>query len=462
MFEVVGGPAADLDAFDWEPIPDAVWASLPPAPADGLPEGVSAEYVDSCDRLVDRAIAAGPGPAALAWLTAVPAEVLSEAARSLALRELTAMTSYVESVRTELTAVIAGPAPNTADQRCEEPFAAHEVAVATTTSVYAADNLIALARDLSTVLRASRDAMRRGELTLAQAKVLHGATLMLRRVAEVARAVEAKVLPRAAMQSTAAFRACVRRWVAALDPTFTERARAARATVTVDHYALDDGTGELYVRGPLEITTEIHMALTAYAAKTKDQLGGTIAQRKLAGLREITETYLAGPGVPTWHGRLPTVNVVIELPTLLGLNNHPAEIPGIGPLPAEAATWLLADGAPLRRLITDPMTGHLLDYGTTAYPVPPALADYLIAKNIHSAGPHSSVDARITDMEHNVPHDDGGPTDRRNATPVDRRWHRAKTHGDWTYTKDEAGVVTWRSPTGLTCRVEPHDDRLGP
>ena len=65
-------------------------------------------------------------------------------------------------------------------------------------------------------------------------------------------------------------------------------------------------------------------------------------------------------------------------------------------------------------------------------------------------------------MEHNLPYDQDGRTNPINATPVDRRWHRAKTHGGWTYTKDEQGVVTWRSPTGLTCRVEPHDYRLGP
>jgi len=309
-------------------------------------------------------------------------------------------------------------------------------------------------------LRASREAMRAGRLTLAQARVLHDATYQL--PAEIARKVEARVLPRAHGQSTARFRAGVRRAVAALDPAFAARAKAARAEVRVCHELGDDGTGELYVRGPLEITTEIHMALTAYAAKTADTLGGTADQRKLAGLRDMAETYLGEPGVPRRHGRIPTVNVVIELPTLLGLNAHPAEIPGIGPLPAEAALWLLADGAPLRRLVTDPLTGHLLDYGTSTYTVPPALADQLIARYIHSAGPHSTVDASLTDMEHNIPHDARGPTDPWNNTPVDRRWHNAKTHGDWTYTKDENGVITWTSPTGLTVRIEPHDYRLGP
>ena len=61
MFDWFGGVPEG-----WEPIPDEVWAELPPPDVDG----------DAVDRVVDRAAAAGPGPASLAWLSAVPAEVL--------------------------------------------------------------------------------------------------------------------------------------------------------------------------------------------------------------------------------------------------------------------------------------------------------------------------------------------------------------------------------------------------
>ena len=109
------------------------------------------------------------------------------------------------------------------------------------------------------------------------------------------------------------------------------------------------------------------------------------------------------------------------------------------------------------------MTGHLLDYGQRTYTVPPALADFLIAKNVTSATPHSSVDARVTDMEHNLPHDQGGPTDPINCTPTDRRWHRAKTHGGWRYQKRDDGAVIWTSPTsGQSCQIDPYDYRAGP
>jgi hypothetical protein len=206
------------------------------------------------------------------------------------------------------------------------------------------------------------------------------------------------------------------------------------------------------------------MALTAYAAKTKPELGGTAAQRKLAGLRDLTDRYLDSPSCPKLHGRLPVLNITVDLPTVLGMRNNPAEIPGVGAIPADAARWLLADGAPLRRLIIDPDNGKLLDYGTTTYVAPPRLADHLIATSINSASPHSNIDAHGCDIDHNQPHDNGGPTNPTNCTPVERRWHRAKTHADWTYTKNpDTGVVTWQSPTSsLTCQIDPYDYRAGP
>jgi hypothetical protein len=109
--------------------------------------------------------------------------------------------------------------------------------------------------------------------------------------------------------------------------------------------------------------------------------------------------------------------------------------------------------------VTDPLTGHLLDLGRSTYTASPGLAEYLITRNVTSAAPHSMVPATGCDIEHNTPHDQGGHTDRVNATPVDRRWHRPKTHSTWTYQKAADGTIIWTSPTGLTCQIDPHDYR---
>jgi hypothetical protein len=439
---------------EWEPIPAGELASLGDWDFP-LATGESASVPAGLDELVHQAQLGPLGVNTLALITATPPELLSDEARSLGLQTLTMLASHVEAVRAEFTVAISGPKPKALSDRLED-YSAHEIAVATKTSVHAADHQIWFARDLADRLSATAEAMRRGEVNLAQARALSEATTHLD--VKIARAVESKLLRFAFRQNITAFRGALRRWVAKLDPDFEPRAAAARRECVVEHTAHDDGTGDLYIRGPLEITTAISMALTAYAARTKDLLGGTVGQRKLAGLRDWAETYLASPNAPTQHGRTPTVNVTIDLLTLLGLRNHPAHIPGVGLIPADAARWLLADGAPLRRLIIDPDNGELLDYGHTQR-VPADLADLLIARNVTSAAPHSNVDSRICDMEHNIPHDRRGPTNPVNCTPVDRRWHRAKTHANWRYQKADDGTVTWTSPTGLSCQIDPYDYR---
>jgi hypothetical protein len=444
------------------------WSPLPAAPLTAE-EIADAEFVDydpdrfppEIEVLIEEAGSIDFGLGTLPRLLTVPFAELSDAGRIRALEVMSRYSHYIDGLKAELTGLIAGPSPATPELGRED-YSAHEISVATRCSVYAADAQISFARDLAERLQATAAAMADGRITERQARALSEGTCHLD--VEIAREIEAKLLKFSHRQDLTLFRASLKRWLGRLDPDFTTRATAARQECVVDHTASDDGTGELFIRGPLEITTAISMALTAYAAKTKPELGGTAPQRKLAALRDMTDRYLDSPDCPKSHGRLPTLNIVIDLPTVLGMRDNPAEIPGVGAIPADVAGWLLSDGAPLRRLIIDPDNGQLLDYGTTTYLVPPALADHLIAKNITSASPHSNIPSASADMEHNTPHQHGGPTNPINTTPVDRRWHRAKTHADWTYEKDaETGVITWRSPTsGLTCQIDPYDYRAGP
>jgi hypothetical protein len=151
----------------------------------------------------------------------------------------------------------------------------------------------------------------------------------------------------------------------------------------------------------------------------------------------------------------------MDLPTFLGLTNHPGEILGTSQLiPADTLRDLVPVAA-IRRIITDPMTGHLLDYGRTTYRFPPDLAAYHLFRAVTSTGPGSTVSAFRGDIDHPVPWDDGGGTNRSNGNPCNRRWHRAKSIGGWTVTQVDDGWI-WTSPLGLIYKTSPHDYRLGP
>ncbi len=80
------------------------------------------------------------------------------------------------------------------------------------------------------------------------------------------------------------------------------------------------------------------------------------------------------------HRRPVTVNVTIDLPTLLGLAENPGQLAGYGAIPASVARALASDGK-WQRFITDPQTGTLLDFGRESYEPPQALVDFLIARD---------------------------------------------------------------------------------
>jgi hypothetical protein len=398
----------------------------------------------------------GPCGEALNLLAGVNPNGLSKAARVSALAQLAAIGAHHEAAVARMTAAVAGPEP--ADPR--EDWGTHDVSAASRCSLGSADQRVAFSRDLAGRLSATLTALTEGRISYQQARLLSQATAHLSD--EIAQEIEANMLRFAYRQDLTKFKLALRRWLARLDPDFAARAKAARAEVDVRHNALDDGTGELYIRGPLELTATIDSALNGYAAANKSRHGGTIAGRKLAGLVQWAETYLTSPDAPRRHGRTIGLSLCFDPPTMFGMAQHPAEIPGYGMVPAEAALHLLAAGSPLRKLIIDPDDGHLLYYGRTTYVVPPPLTDHLIALHISSAAPHSAVPAAGCDMDHNLPFGDDGTTDPDNTAPLDRRWHRAKTHAGWTWVKNEDASITWASPTGHTYRVDPHDYRLGP
>ncbi len=79
---------------------------------------------------------------------------------------------------------------------------------------------------------------------------------------------------------------------------------------------------------------------------------------------------LADPNAPRRHGRRHQVQFITDLPSLLGLADNPAELLGFGPIPAALVRDRAAQ-ADWRRLVVDPVTGYLLDYGSVIYRPPP-------------------------------------------------------------------------------------------
>jgi len=129
-----------------------------------------------------------------------------------------------------------------------------------------------------------------------------------------------------------------------------------------------------------------------------------------------------------------------------------AEIRGAGAVSADVVRDLLADpqvAITMRRLVTDPVTGHLLDYGRTTYEIPDPLRRYLVARDrtCRFSGCHRR--AEKCQLDHATAWDDGGDTNPTNLGALCLRHHQLKTHAGWDITDSRAdGSCTWHSPQG--------------
>ena len=147
------------------------------------------------------------------------------------------------------------------------------------------------------------------------------------------------------------------------------------------------------------------------------------------------------------HRRSVSVNVTIDLPTLLGLNENPGQLAGYGALPAQIMRSLASEGK-WRRFITDPNTGTLLDYGRDSYQPPQELLDFLIARDRTCRFPGCRQSAARADIDHAEAWEDGGETSAANLGALCRRHHRMKTHGGWKLSSNQDGSCDWESPDG--------------
>lgn len=153
------------------------------------------------------------------------------------------------------------------------------------------------------------------------------------------------------------------------------------------------------------------------------------------------------------HGRPAMVNLTMPISLLLEPHGDGdpdsakvAELDGYGPIPADVARSICADGS-WRRILTDPTSGTVLDYGTTRYSPPRALIDHVIARDRECRAPGCHVSASSCEVDHTVPFP-RGPTSAANLGPFCKRHHLLKHHTGWQVEQPEPGTFIWVSPLG--------------
>jgi hypothetical protein len=395
-----------------------------------------------------------------------------------------------------------------------------EIAAARGTGPVATATTVAVARDLATVFTATRAALARGLLTEGHVRVLCERTAIVADPVVRTR-IEAVVLPKAGRVTAYAFGKIVDAAVCTHDPDAPARHRKARHGRSVVSYRNPDAMGAMTISdtwtrihamtqtittraralqlsrgGARAAVTDPDAYLDACRADVlaalvlgTDTITGTEASTSTptdtnsTGGRTSTNTSsgseatgskastgssagvggAAGPAVPAvppliGEPREPvlTGQLVIDLRTLQGLNDDFALLDG-SPIPAVVGRDLARGIRRWRRMVTDPVTGHLLDYGRTQY-LPEPLLRYVGARDGICRAPYCNALGTRSEVDHATSWAQQGTSDPANTGLLCRCTdHALKTDtGFWSITDGQPdGSATFTTTRGQSFQVPP-------
>jgi len=437
--------------------------------------------------LISDLLRAMPGIATLTSLVAINPHQLSPVDRIDYLTALERQTSWLQALMQRAIVAVAGD--QASESNGTDPFFGvdeaerEDISTALRLAPTTAQSRIDVARTLVNFLPNTCSALATGEISPAHATVIAKETASAIRDGLPESAIfeiEQRALAHAEFHTPGQVANQVRTSIARIDPeTFETVVSRAQDTRRVSCYTESDGISTIVAIMPAadaqivmnsiesfirraQATDTIGAASptdsrNSFAASPTDSRNSFAASptdsrsadmKRADALTSIASAYLASSAeIVIPHRRPISVNVTIDLPTLLGLAENPGQLAGYGAIPASVARELAADGK-WKRFITDPQTGNLLDYGRQSYEPPQALIDFLIARDRTCRFPGCRRSAALSDLDHAQSWESGGQTSPENLGALCRRHHRLKTHNGWKVDSHADGSCTWTSPLG--------------
>ena len=426
-------------------------------------------------------LAAYPGIQTLSGLVAIDPNELNQSGRIDFLSALERQSAWLQAVMQRAIVAVAGNDSSTPERTWDgvDEVEREDVAAALRLSGSTAQMRIDVARTLVNHLPNTCSALAMGEISASHATVIAKETAAAIRngISEFAiYQIEERALAHAEFHTPGQVANKVRTTIAQLAPEeFEEVVDRAREARRVSCYNEADGMATVVAILPAQDAQTVMKSIEAYIlrmneidekkrnANTASYSNNANSDAQLAtdtwsllsadnkradALTAILSQALASNVDEVRPHRRPvTVNVTIDLPTLLGLAENPGQLSGYGAIPASVARELASD-ATWKRFITDPQTGNLLDYGREKYEPPQALVDFLLARDRTCRFPGCRQPASRSDIDHAQSWETGGETKPENLGLLCRRHHRLKTHGRWALVSNADGSCEWTSPAG--------------
>jgi hypothetical protein len=409
-----------------------------------------------------------PGAATLARLSEIDPNSLTASDRIDYLTALDRQDGWLYALRQRAIAAVAGLQPSEGGGPLSgvDETEREDISTALRLAPATAQSRIDIARTLVNNLPNTCSALATGEISSAHATVIARETAAAIRDGapeSVIFEIEQRAIAYAEFHTPGQVANHVRNTVAKFAPEeFEEVTARATALRRVNCYNETDGMSTVVAILPAADAQVVMNSIEAFILR-QEQIGKsndlsmgasvefeklTVDQKRADALSAICANFLSDISTTVTPQRRPlTVNVTIDLPTLLGLAENPGQLAGYGPIPASVARELASDGK-WKRFITEPQTGNLLDFGRESYEPPQQLKDFLIARDRTCRFPGCRRSALLSDLDHAQSWESGGSTSLENIGALCRRHHRLKTHDGWKIESFPDGSCTWTSPLG--------------
>lgn len=403
-----------------------------------------------------------PGAATLSRLSEIDPCSLSAVDRINYLAALDRQDGWLYALRQRAIAAVAGLQPSEGEGPLYgvDEAEREDVSTALRLAPATAQSRIDIARTLVNNLPNTCSALATGEISAAHATVIARETAVAIRNGapdSVIFEVEQRAISFAELHTPGQLIARIRTDIAKSIPEEFEEITARAAELRrVSCYNEADGMSTVVAILPAADAQIVMNSIEAFILRQEQlqhsQNDGnpkrTVDQKRADALSAICSNFLSEISETVTPQRRPlTVNVTVDLPTLLGLTENPGQLAGYGPIPAAVARELASD-AKWKRFITEPQTGNLLDFGRESYEPPQHLKDFLIARDRTCRFPGCRRSALLSDLDHAQSWESGGSTSPDNIGALCRRHHRLKTHDGWRIQSFSDGSCTWTSPLG--------------
>ncbi|HWC33894.1 MAG TPA: hypothetical protein VG650_03600 [Mycobacteriales bacterium] len=215
---------------------------------------------------------------------------------------------------------------------------------------------------------------------------------------------------------------------------------------------LPDGVASLNATGDALLGRQVFDAINEAAEQMgRDGDERPVGVRRFHALADAVLGGGAGSATRRVRGEILAMG---QISTLLGADDQPGELVGYGPISADMLRRIAADHR-LRRLLTDPLNGEVVDLGRRAYAPGKRLRKAVQATHPTCTAPGCCRPATHCEIDHRFEFDGGGCTNQCNLKPLCKLHHDLKTRKLWKVDDNGDGTETWTSYLGFTYTVRP-------